>query len=99
MKESLRLRLDQLSDRHEELTALLADVEVISDNKRFRQLSREHSDLDEITAVWSQYTQAEADIETAEAMLSDPDFKEMAQEEIKDNKALIQQLEADLNIC
>ena len=55
MKESLRLRLDQLSDRHEELTALLADVEVISDNKRFRQLSREHSDLEEITAVWSQY--------------------------------------------
>ena len=54
MKESLRLRLDQLSDRHEELTALLADVEVISDNKRFRQLSREHSALDEITAVWSQ---------------------------------------------
>ena len=49
MKESLRLRLDQLSDRHEELTALLADVEVISDNKRFRQLSREHNDLTEIT--------------------------------------------------
>ncbi len=51
MKESLRLRLDQLSDRHEELTALLADVEVISDNKRFRQLSREHNDLTEITNV------------------------------------------------
>ena len=74
MKESLRLRLDQLSDRHEELNALLADMEVISDNKRFRQLSREHSDLTEITKVWRQYTQAEADIETAEAMLSDPSF-------------------------
>ena len=98
MKESLRLRLDQLSDRHEELTALLADAEVISDNKRFRQLSREHNDLSEITEVWGKYTQAEADIETAEAMLSDPDFKEMAQEEIKENKALIEQLEADLNI-
>ena len=89
MKESLRLRLDQLSDRHEELTALLADVEVISDNKRFRQLSREHSDLSEITEVWTKYKQAEADIETAEAMLSDPDFKEMAVEEIKENKAII----------
>ena len=98
MKESLRLRLDQLSDRHEELNALLADVEVISDNKRFRQLSREHSDLSEITDVWRKYRQAEEDIETAEAMLSDPDFKEMAQEEIKENKALIEQLEADLNI-
>ena len=98
MKESLRLRLDQLSDRHEELNALLADIEVISDNKRFRQLSREHNDLTEITEVWKKYTQAEKDIETAEAMLSDPDFKEMAQEEIKDNKAIIAQLEADLNI-
>ena len=48
MKASLRLRLDQLCDRHEELTALLADVEVISDNKRFRKLSREHNDLTEI---------------------------------------------------
>ena len=98
MKESLRLRLDQLSDRHEELTALLADVEVISDNKRFRQLSREHNDLTEITNVWTKYRQAEEDIETAQAMLSDPDFKEMAQEEIKENKALIESLEADLNI-
>ena len=52
MKASLRLRLDQLCDRHEELTALLADAEVISDNKRFRKLSREHSDLSEITEVW-----------------------------------------------
>ena len=85
MKESLRLRLDQLSDRHEELNALLADIEVISDNKRFRQLSREHSDLNEITEVWRKYKQAEEDIDTAEAMFSDPDFKEMAQEEIKDN--------------
>ena len=71
MKESLRLRLDQLCDRHEELEALLADVEVISDNKRFRNLSREHNDLSEITDVWKKYKQAEEDIETAEAMLTD----------------------------
>jgi peptide chain release factor 1 len=98
MKESLRLRLDQLCDRHEELEALLADVEVISDNKRFRNLSREHNDLSEITDVWKKYKQAEEDIETAEAMLTDPDFKDMAVEEIKENKALIEQLEAELNI-
>ncbi|MFB2538131.1 peptide chain release factor 1 [Acinetobacter sp. c3-l95] len=98
MKASLRLRLDQLSDRYEELTALLADAEVISDNQKFRKLSREHSDLQEITEVWQQYTQAEADIVTAEEMLSEPDFKDMAQEEIKSNKALIAELEDKLNI-
>ena len=98
MKASLRLRLDQLCDRHEELTALLADVEVISDNKRFRKLSREHNDLTEITEVWSKYRQAEEDIETAETMKSDPDFKEMAEEEIKENKALLVALEEQLNV-
>lgn len=98
MKESLRLRLDQLVDRYEELNALLADVEVISDNNKFRKLSREHSELQEITDVWQQYKQAEADISTAEEMLAEPDFKEMAQEEIKENKALIEDLESQLNI-
>ena len=98
MKESLRLRLDQLVDRFEELNALLADAEVISDNNKFRKLSREHSELQEITDVWQQYKQAEADISTAEEMLAEPDFKEMAQEEIKENKALIEDLESQLNI-
>lgn len=98
MKESLRLRLDQLVGRYEELNALLADAEVISDNNKFRKLSREHSELQEITDVWQQYTQAEADIVTAEEMLAEPDFKEMAQEEIKENKALIDDLESQINI-
>lgn len=98
MKDSLRLRLDQLSDRYEELTALLADAEVISDNVKFRKLSREHNDLNEITTVWKRYVQAEEDISTAEDMLSDPDFKEMAQEEIKQNKLVLDDLEAQLNI-
>ncbi|GAB3045096.1 peptide chain release factor 1 [Acinetobacter apis] len=98
MKESLRLRLEQLSDRYEELTALLADVEVISDNKRFRQLSREHNDLTELTSFWNKYRQAEEDIVTAETMLGDPDFKEMAQEEIRENQNLLKDLEEQLNI-
>ncbi|SDB84550.1 peptide chain release factor 1 [Acinetobacter boissieri] len=98
MKESLRLRLDQLTDRHEELNALLADVEVISDNKRFRTLSREHNDLTELTEFWKKYRQAEQDIITAEDMLSDADFKEMAQEEIRENQNLLKTLEDQLNV-
>lgn len=98
MKQSLRLRLEQLADRHEELTALLADIEVISDNKRFRTLSREHNDLTELTEFWQKYCQAENDIATAEEMLVDPDFKDMAQEEIRENQNLLKTLEEQLNI-
>jgi peptide chain release factor 1 len=98
MKASLRLRLDQLADRFEELTALLSDAEVITDNQRFRKLSREHSDLEEITQVWSAYKQAEEDQETAEVMKSDPEFKDLAEEEWLEAKARQASLEEQLNI-
>lgn len=81
MKPSLRLRLEQMTDRFEEVTALLSDPETISDGKKFRALSVEHSDLSEIVDAWGKFTQAEADLETAQEMLSDPDMKEMAQED------------------
>lgn len=98
MKASLRLRLDQLTDRHEELNALLADPGVISDNQRFRKLSQEHSDLEEITQVWKAYRQAEQDCETAELMKADPEFKELAEEELQEAKQRIADLEQQLNI-
>lgn len=98
MKESLRFRLDQMVDRYEEVTHLLSDPDVISDNKKFRALSMEHSDLGEVTVAWQKYMQAEEDIETATEMLADPDMKEMAEEEISDAKALITSLEESLNV-
>lgn len=98
MKDSLRLRLDQLSDRHEEVTALLSDGSVISDNSRFRALSREHSELGEVTEVWAAFRQAESDRETAEQMRADPEFREMADEEIRAADEQLADLEQRLNI-
>ncbi|UNU73209.1 peptide chain release factor 1 [Moraxella nasovis] len=98
MKESLRHRLDQMIDRFEEVTALLSDPDVISDNKQFRALSVEHSDLSEITDVWTKFLNAEADLAAAQEMLDDEEMKEMAQEEIAINESLIETLGDKLNI-
>lgn len=101
MKESLRLRLDQMVDRYEEVTALLSDPSVISDNNKFRELSVEHSDLMEITTLWQNYVRAETDQSDAEAMLkesSDPDMKEMMQEEIDNARNAIVEMEEALNV-
>lgn len=98
MKESLRLRLDQMVDRFEEVTALLSDPDTISDSNKFRDLSVEHSELSEITALWQQYLQTEEDMQTAEEMLSDPDMKEMAEEEINTAKDSIAKMEEQLNV-
>ncbi|WP_434353857.1 peptide chain release factor 1 [Psychrobacter sp. HD31] len=98
MKESLRFRLDQMVDRFEEVEHLLSDPDVISDNKKFRELSVEHSDLSEITTVWQKFCQTEEDLEAAKEMLSDPDMKEMAEEEIQIAKQSIEQMQDQLNV-
>ena len=98
MKESLRFRLDQMVERFEEVTALLSEPEIINDNKKFRTLSVEHSDLSEIAQTWQDYLQAEENLNTAEEMLDDPDMKELAEEEILAAKAKISQLADTLNI-
>lgn len=98
MKESLRHRLDQMVDRFEEVTALLSDPDTISDNKKFRELSMEHSDLSEITVTWKDFVQAEADLQTANELLSDPEMKEMALDEIEVARANIETLEERLNV-
>jgi peptide chain release factor 1 len=101
MKESLRLRLDQMVDRYEEVTALLSDPSVISDNNKFRELSVEHSDLMEITTLWQNYVGAETDQADAEAMLADatdPDMKEMMIDEIDSARDTIVEMEEALNL-
>ncbi|HCN17517.1 MAG: peptide chain release factor 1 [Psychrobacter sp.] len=101
MKESLRLRLDQMVDRYEEVTALLSDPSVISDNNKFRELSVEHSDLMDITTLWQNYVRAETDQADAEAMLSDatdPDMKEMMIDEIDNARDTIIEMEEALNL-
>ena len=98
MKESLRFRLDQMVERFEEVTALLSEPEIINDNKKFRALSVEHSDLSEIAQTWQDYLQAEENLNTAEEMLDDSDMKELAEEEILAAKAKISQLADTLNI-
>ncbi len=101
MKQSLRLRLDQMVDRYEEVTALLSDPSVISDNNKFRELSVEHSDLMDITTLWQNYVRAETDQADAEAMLaeaSDPEMKEMMQDEIDSARDTIVEMEEALNV-
>ncbi|MGB0712574.1 MAG: peptide chain release factor 1, partial [Gammaproteobacteria bacterium] len=43
MKDSIRAKLENLVERHEEVGHLLSDPEVMADNDRFRDLSREYA--------------------------------------------------------
>ncbi len=96
MKASILSKLDTLGDRQEEVAGLLAEPEVMADQNQFRQLSMEYSQLDPIVIEYKNYMQALEDKKTAEEMLSDPELKEMAQEELSDAKKSLESLELKL---
>ena len=62
----------------------------------YRKMTREHAELGPLVTLYGNYRQAESDIQDAQDMLSDPDMKEFAQEEISAAKARMEQLEIDL---
>ena len=98
MKASLLTKLETLTVRPEEVSALLGDSETISDQDKFRELSREYSELEAVVRCYADYSRMKRDIEEARAMLDDPDgdLREMAQEEIDTATARLAELEKDL---
>ena len=89
-------KLDQLAERLEELNSLLAQENATADMDSYRKMTREHAELGPLVTLYSAYTQAAGDIGTAQELLSDPDMKEFAQEEISAAKARMETLEGDL---
>ncbi|HJE30472.1 MAG TPA: PCRF domain-containing protein, partial [Pseudomonas nitrititolerans] len=73
MKASLLNKLDILQDRFEELTALLGDAEVISDQTRFRAYSREYVEVEPVIVAYRDFLKLQSDLEGAQALLKDSD--------------------------
>ncbi len=96
MKESIRAKLENLAERLEEINHLLSDPDTISDQNKFRALSQEYAELSPVIACFEKYQQAIEDIETAEEMMSDPDMKELAEEEYKAAKEAREELAEEL---
>lgn len=84
MKASIKSRLESIRDRFEEVSGLLSDPDVISDQNQFRGLSREYSKLEPVVGMFRQYESMDEDIVAAEEMANDGDdeIRRMGQEEL-----------------
>ena len=96
MKQSVLDKLQNLAHRLEEVTALLGSPEATSDMDNYRRLNQEHAELTPIVETYRAYTQAESDLAEAQEMLSDPEMKDFAAEEIEAAKAKIETLDLAL---
>ena len=85
MKTSIRSKLENLSERHEEIGALLSDPDIIKDQNRFRALSKEYAQIEPVTKCYQEYLTVNDDLTTAQNMLKDEDqdMRLMAEEEVK----------------
>ncbi|NOQ50626.1 MAG: peptide chain release factor 1 [Desulfuromonadaceae bacterium] len=90
--------LEDVVDRFREVEGLLSDPAVISDQKRYRGLAKEHADLTEVVTVYGQYQQACSDIEGNRELLrdSDPEMRELAKAELPELEELQGRLEEQL---
>ena len=98
MKASLVNRLDRLQERYEELTALLGDAQVISDQNKYRAYSKEYAEVEPVVMTFQTWRKTSSDLEEAQGMLKDPDLdvREMAVEEVAECRAALEVIEAKL---
>src|SRR3984885_1192587 len=96
MKPSISKRLEQLTARLHELDGLLSAEDVTRDLDNYRKLTREHAELSPLVALFADYRRAEADFESAQEMLADPEMKEFGEVETKAARERMGELEDDL---
>jgi len=98
MKESIQARLESVSERHEEIAALLGQPETINDQDTFRALSREYSQLEPIVTTFNDHRTTRESLDNALEMAndSDPDMREMAAEELPELESKLDTLESNL---
>ena len=96
MKQSIRDRLESLVGRLDELDRILASGEATRDMDQYRKLTREHAELGPVVSLYKNWLQTEADLRSALEMMSDPEMKDLAEDELKAAKERLPELEVEL---
>jgi peptide chain release factor 1 len=100
VKSSIRERLHQVSSRYEEVGLLLSQPEVFSDQNRFRELSVEYAQLEPLVKSWERWQTTQASIEEAQLMLeeSDPEMRQLAEDELQQSTSRLESLENQIQL-
>jgi peptide chain release factor 1 len=94
-------RLDKVRHRYEELTSLLSDPAVVSNQERLRSLSKEHAELTPLIRTFDRYRKEKTNLAGLKEMVdtsSDPDMRRLALAEMDEAKAAVSRLEEELKV-
>lgn len=94
-------KLEAIKKRWEELSAQMNDPSAMADMKRFVQLNKDYKELEPIVKAYDEYSKLLADITSAKDVLKnekDPDFKEMAKDELEELEPQKETLEEEIRV-
>ena len=97
----MRDKLEKLLEAYAELERKMVDPAIVSDPKEYARIAKEHANQAELVANAREYLAALDDIDVAKEMLretSDPDEKEMLQEDLSSNEAKLPMLEDEIKV-
>ncbi|MCD5406591.1 MAG: peptide chain release factor 1 [Desulfotomaculum sp.] len=94
-------KLGSITAKHEELSRIVADPEIIADRVAWQQHMKKHAELTEIVTVYQKYKQVVNELDDTKQMLKetlDPEMREMVEEELAELKTTKEQLEQALKL-
>jgi peptide chain release factor 1 len=94
-------RLEHVRQRYEELTTLLSDPAVTQNQDRYREISKEHSDLTPLMKAFERYVKARTDLEGLREITEtsgEAEMKQMAYDEMEGAKQRVADIEEELKV-
>jgi len=94
-------KLEQMSQRFAEVEKQIADPELIKDQKKYKDVMREHSHLSSVMEAYEEYKTVLQGIEDAKLLITEEDdheMKEMAREELKELEEKLPKIEGDIKM-
>ena len=91
-------RLKQLDNKYTEIQQRMESGEIFSDPTAYTKCARELKELEPIVLCYREYCSCQKQMGDAQELMSDPEFKELAQEEYSEAKAKLEELEERLKI-
>lgn len=91
-------KLLAIEEKYVDLEARMQDPNVYSDPSLYARLAREQKEITPVVEAYRQYKKYQKDFEGAQALMSDPEFKEMAQEEYDSARCAMERMEEEIKV-
>ena len=91
-------RLKQLDNKYTEIQQRMESGEIFADPTAYTKCAKELKELEPIVFCYREYCSCQKQMSDAQELMSDPEFKELAQEEYSEAKSKLEELEEKLKI-